>query len=164
MEYIIYEDTPRYSFLLKIYPLFLLPYFGFGIYGMSVIGINSSRIIEYIPIMLAPPVFIALITWSRLHRKYVIFDDRLKIIRGWPFSSTVPFSSIKNAGEAAGKDFTSSRDRFLSDKNGVLITRDSEISIIASPSNREGFLMHLNEALNEWKRKNESAVKAGGGK
>jgi hypothetical protein len=164
MEYIIHEDNPQYSFWLKIYPLFLLPYFAFGIFGMSIIGIKSIQTITYIPMLLAPPVFIALLIWSRLHRKYLIFDDRLKIVRGWPFSTTVQFKSIKTASEATGKDFTASYDRFLSDKNGVLITRDLELSIIIAPSNREQFLMHFNEALNEWKRKKESSIKAGGGK
>ncbi|UCH51756.1 MAG: PH domain-containing protein [Chloroflexota bacterium] len=163
MEYIVYEDTPKYSHWLKILSLLFLAVLAAGtIYRVLIIGVKSIE--DVADILMLPAFFtlLAILFWATsLHRKYVVFADRLKIVMGGPFSTTIPFNRIEEAREATGEDLRSSR--YYSSANAVLImwTKDTNLRILENttiiyPSNREEFLKHLDKALGEWKSKNKS--------
>ena len=160
MDYIIYEDTPQYShWYIAIRALFLLSIAAITIPAL-ISGTKDTQL--WAGIFLIMGLFMGIAIWARLPRKYLIFDNRLKIAMGGPFSTTVPFESIETAGEATDEDFRSSGGFTTghSRKNAVLIIRRLESATIITPSNRALFLEHLNKALSEWKNKMEVSTEA----
>jgi len=154
VDYIIYEDTSKYGYWLKV--LIPISLFFAALCGAPLISTNSEYQIVFVIIgVIIAVIPISALFWGILHRKYLIFDNRLKIVMGGPFSTTVPFDSIETAREATGEDLRAARSILFSRENAVLITKEFKDPIIIAPRNREEFLRHLNKALSEWKNKNE---------
>jgi len=156
MDYIIYEDTPKYSTSFKIIPLLLS--FIAATLGANLIATDQEHkaVFMVIGIVIAT-IPMAIFLWALLPHKYRIFDDKLKILMGWPFSFNIPFDSIETAREATVKElWARNNTKFatcFSNENTVLIVRTSGSNISITPGNREEFLRHLNKALGEWKSK-----------
>ena len=152
MDHIIYEDAPKYSRWLKIFSLLFLVIVAAGIiYRVLIIGTKSTEAIADTLTLLAFCILFGILFWSTLDHKYLIFEDRLKIVRGRLFSTIIRFNSIAEANEVSGEDLHFATG--YSSKNAIRIIRLSKSATIIYPSNSEEFLGHLNKALTEWKSK-----------
>jgi len=156
MEFVLYEDRPRYDLWLKalfaLAPLLLIV-LSISIY-YGVLPAESEEEARNASIVLfATAVFVLLLFWATFPRRYQIFTDRVKIVLGGPLSVNIKFDTIKEAREARGEKalgfwglrFTTST------KDIVEIVRSKGMCVVISPGNRESFLKELNKAIADWK-------------
>jgi hypothetical protein len=104
-------------------------------------------------ILLAVTAFDALLFHAILPRRYQIFTDRLRIVLGYPFAWTIPFSTIKEARSVSGsKAFFYGGIRLATSSKAVVeIVRSQGWNLVISPARRDAFLEHLTQALSETK-------------
>jgi hypothetical protein len=88
--------------------------------------------------------------WLIMPRKYIIMDDRLKVVLGTPLFFYIPFSNIKEIkkpeGITFGINFGTSSSTILS----IVLIRGSNINI--APDSRETFMKNMDKAMQEWRR------------
>jgi hypothetical protein len=144
MKELLYEDRPRYGLLLKIVVWGILAV----MLVMAITMFDSSREEAFVSIGTA--VFILLIFWAVMPRKYCIYEDKIKIVMGTPFSLSIRFDTIKYAGEPRGK-LTVGINFVTSFRNTVEIVRKRGMNVNISPGDREAFLENLNNALYNWR-------------
>ena len=152
IDYLIYEDKPYYDVWFKVIlalPLavILMP----GIYSLATNQTESAMV------MLGPAIFLVLLFWVIIPRRYCILDSKVKIILGGPFSLSIPFNSIKSTGApkgfAVGVNFVTT----FSSGHAVEIVRNKWLNVNITPTNRELFLENLDKALNSWSIYNRGA-------
>ena len=97
-------------------------------------------------------VFDTLLFYAILPRYYQIFQDRLKIVLGYPFAINISFSTMKEARVvSASKAFIYWGIRFAtSQKNVVEIVRNQGLNLVISPAKRNVFLDQLSQVLKAW--------------
>jgi len=141
--YPLYEDTSQYDLWLKlllggILVSTLIP--GIVLLPTDILGAQT---------LFGVTAFDALLFHAILPRRFQIFEDRVKIILGYPFSFDIPFSTIKEAEPASGsKAFIYRGIRFATSAKSLVETiRRHGLSIVISPRNRESFSENLNQAL-----------------
>ncbi len=139
----IYEDTPKYDLWLKL----ILA----GVLALTLIlgVISIYRDTEAAIAMFGITVFDALLFKAILPRRFQIFEDRLKILLGGPFSINILLSNIAEVKPASSrKIFAYWGIRFAtSTSNVVEVVRKKGLNLIISPRNDDMFLEHLNQAL-----------------
>jgi hypothetical protein len=150
MDYMIYEDSPKYNFWIIFIPIFLLLYLGMVAFQISITGFA----IEYVVFSLAGLIIVGFVFASRIHRKYQIFNDKLKIYKWSPVNTEIQFKNIDSASE--GNIGGSTYDVLLLSRNNSIkiIGKGWERSFTVAPRNHEEFLRRLTEALDYWKSKN----------
>ena len=153
MDSLLYEDKPRYDIWIKAilaFPLIIIL-----IPGLYSLGSNDT---ETAIGMFVTAVLMAVIYWAIFPRKYCVFDSKLKIVLGGPFSFNISFSTIESArspkGMAVGVNFVTS----FSNKNAVQIVRRKRLNVNITPGNRELFLENLDKALNNWRSYNTQSA------
>jgi len=144
VKHLIYEDTARYDFWLKI----LLG----GILGLTlVLGIASLlwQDMEAALIMFGVTLFDALLFKAILPQRFQIFEDGVRIVLGEPFAINIPFSNIRYVKPASGrKTFVYWGQRFATSSRGVVeIARKKGLNLVISPSHDDLFLEQANYAL-----------------
>jgi hypothetical protein len=144
MDKLIYEDRPHYSLWLKVILWFIIALVLFP--ALTTFDSNRNEAFG----MIGTAVFIVLIFWAVMPRRYCIYDNKIKIEMGKPFSVTFHFDAIKYAGVPRGK-FTVGINFVTSFGNIVEIDRKKGMNVNISPSNREVFLDYLNRALDKWR-------------
>ncbi len=139
----IYEDTPKYDLWLKL----ILG----GVLALTLIlgVIFIYRDTEAAIAMFGITVFDALLFKAILPRRFQIFEDRLKILLGGPFSINILLSNIAEVKPASSrKIFAYWGIRFAtSTSNVVEVVRKKGLNLIISPGNDDMFLEQLNQAL-----------------
>lgn len=98
-------------------------------------------------IMFGVTVFDAVLIWCILPKKFLVFEDRLKIVLGGPFSYTIPFRDIINVSQAT-KDMAWvywGLRLGTSQKYQVEIDRKNGMGVILSPSMEKEFIEQLNQ-------------------
>ena len=139
---LIYEDTPKYDLWLKLILV--------GVLALTfILGvIFIYRDTEAAMAMFGITVFDTLLFKAILPRRFQIFEDRLKILLGGPFSINIPFSNIVEVKPASSrKVFAYWGNRFAtSTSNVVEIVRKKGLGLIISPRNYDMFLEQLNQA------------------
>ena len=139
----IYEDTPKYDLWLKL----ILG----GVLALTLIlgVIFIYRDTEAAIAMFGITVFDALLFKTILPRRFQIFEDRLKILLGGPFSINILLSNIAEVKPASSrKIFAYWGIRFAtSTSNVVEVVRKKGLNLIISPRNDDMFLEQLNQAL-----------------
>ncbi len=90
-----------------------------------------------------------------LPRKYLIFDDRVKIQFIRPLSLGIPFDTIKKIGGAGAASFGLNFPTSLSNSHAVGIQRRKRMAVYITPDNRELFLEKLEKAINDWKKEKD---------
>ena len=139
----IYEDTPKYDLWLKL----ILA----GVLALTLIlgVISIYRDTEAAIAMFGITVFDALLFKAILPRRFQIFEDRLKILLGGPFSINILLSNIAEVKPASSrKIFAYWGIRFAtSTSNVVEVVRKKGLNLIISPRNDDMFLEQLNQAL-----------------
>jgi hypothetical protein len=150
MATLLYQDKPRYGLWFKILIWGILAV----ILMMAITTFDSSR--EDAFILIGTVVFIILVFWAVMPRKYCIYEDRLKIVMGAPFSISVRFDAIEYAGESRGK-LTVGINFVTSFGNTVEIVKKKGMNVNISPGDRKAFLKNLNNALDKWRGENSEA-------
>ena len=143
MQNLVYEDTPRYDFWLKL----ILG----GILALTFI-LGVILLFEDIVgawVMFGVTLFDALLFKAILPQRFQIFRGRLKIVLGGPFALDIPFSNIREVREAsASKAFVYWGLRFATSSSGVVeIVRRKGLSLVISPANAGMFVEQLHQAL-----------------
>ena len=178
MDAIIFQDAAKYGNVLK--GIVLVSLFVAIVCGANVIKTDPSHQVIFSAIgIIAFLIIVGAFFWAILHRRYLIFDDRLEIVRGWPFSTTVPFDDVACTSAAPREGWRPGRRISLGNKNGVsihlmlpgdiVVMQDEKTvpprdilsppdDILIYPGNRDEFLGHLNNALTEWKKKKEDII------
>lgn len=144
MVYAIYEDKPKIGKLLKAVLTFPVAIF------LIIAIISFPAEMEAGFTLAGTAVLIAVIFWIVVPRKYAIYEDRVTIVIGSPFSIGIPFKNIKTARIPKGI-FAVGVNWVTSFRNELQIVTRRGWNINITPGNRELFLEHLNKALEEWR-------------
>ena len=147
MATLLYEDRPRYGLWVKILVWGLLAVFLIT----AITTFDSNR--EDAFALIGTAVFIILIFWVVMPRKYCIYEDRIKIVMGVPFSISVRFDVIEYVGKPRGK-LTVGINFVTSFRDTVEIVRKKGMNVNISPGDREAFLKTLNKAFDNWRGEN----------
>jgi hypothetical protein len=143
MESLVYEDTPRYDYWLK----FIMG----GVLALTLtLGvIFLSEDIGAALVMFGVTLFDALLFKAILPRRYQIFQDRVRIVLGGPFTINIHLSNIREARQvSSSKAFAYWGFRFATSTHYVLeIVRKKGLSLVISPSSGDLFLEQLNQVL-----------------
>jgi hypothetical protein len=144
---IVFQDIPVYDPVTK-----------YSIAGIIVLTIIAGIVLLWFDVLGAIIMFAvtgldALIFWSVLPRRFLVYEDRLKIVLGWPFSINIPLNDIKQV-RIADRDMASVYlgMRFItSSKNLVEIERIGGLSVLFSPSQSSTFVENLEQARSQYK-------------
>jgi hypothetical protein len=144
-DHLLHEDRARYDWWLKLIlggTLALTLVLGLAFLATDITGTW---------ILLAVTAFDALLFHAILPRRYQIFTDRLRIVLGYPFAWTIPFSTIEEARSVSGsKAFFYGGVRFTTSSETVVeIVRSQGWNLVISPAQRDTFLEYLTQALDE---------------
>ena len=99
-------------------------------------------------IMFGVAIFDATLIYCILPKSFIVYEDRLKIVLGGPFSYTVPFKDITNIRQAT-KDMAWmywGMRLGTSLKFQIEIERNNGLGVIISPSMENEFIKQLNQA------------------
>ena len=143
MNELVYEDTPRYDNWLKlILGAVLALTFILGIFLLF-----EDTAAAWI--MFGVTLFDALLFYTVLPHRYQIFQDRLRIVLGRPFSLNISLSTIREVRPASGlKAFAYGGIRLATSSRSVVeIIRHKGWNIVISPANRDVFLEQLSHVL-----------------
>jgi hypothetical protein len=161
MKIVLYEDSPKYDLWLKIVLAFvpslfivlaLLIYYGV----LPAESQEEARIA--LAVLFATAIFILLLYWAILPKKYQILEDRIRISNflGKPFPfDIIGFNTIeetRRAEDKRGLTWGINSITSIKKKNIIVIVRSKGMDVTISPSNRELFLQELNKAIANWKR------------
>ena len=137
----LYEDTFRYDLWLKLV-------LG-GILAMMFIAglVLITEDLTGALVMLGATLFDALLFKAILPQRVQIFEDRVKIVLGGPWSTSIPLTDIKEVRRASAiKGFAYWGIRFAtSTQNIVEIVRKRGWSVVISPSHPDSFIEELNK-------------------
>ncbi len=140
---IIHEESADTAWWFKLVIL--------GVIGVICYGIVSSLLNQEsgASLRLLGGVFVLLLYYFLIPRKFQIYHDRLKIVLGSPFSVNIPLSTIKEVKLNPGiKALFYLRFRFLTSfKYVVEVVRNKGVNWVISPKNGEIFLKQLNQAI-----------------
>jgi hypothetical protein len=97
-------------------------------------------------------VFLALLFHIIAPRKFQLYEDRLRVLLGKPFSFSISLNSIKNVRPAsAGKAYVYWGVRWATSSNNVVeIERRKGLNMVISPSNSDTFVAQINDALKNY--------------
>ena len=144
MNELIYEDVPRYDVWLKLILGFVLALtFIIGVILLFIDVVGAW-------VMFGVTLFDALLFKAVLPKRFQIFQDRLKIIMGGPFTVNIPFSNIQEVKlGSAGQTFIYWGIRLATSSQGVVeIVRRHGLSMVISPVNAALFLEQFNQVFN----------------
>ena len=146
MDSIVYEESPRYDYLIK--GIMALPVFFilFGIYYLYIGEVEAGIG------MFATTVLMFAVFWAIFPRKYQILDSKFRIVLGGPFSLSVPFDNLETARAPEGATFGVNFPTCFSTDRAVQIVRKKGWNVNITPNDRDLFLENLNKALSEWRR------------
>jgi len=145
MDSIIYEDSPNYDVWLK--GIMMLPIFFIviGLYFLFTTEIESAVGV------FATGLLMGTVYWAIFPRKYQVFDNRVKIVLGGPFSVNISFDSLESAGKQEGINFGLNFATTFISEHAVEIKRKKGLTVNITPGNRDRFLENLNKAVYDWK-------------
>ena len=152
MDSVVYEESPRYDFLIK--GIMALPVF-FVLFGIYYLYIGE---VEAAISMFATTVLMFAVFWAIFPRKYQILDSNFKIVLGGPFSFNIHFDNLETARKPEGATFGINFPTSFSSERVVQIVRKKGWYVNITPNDRDLFLENLDKALQDWRR---SAAKAG---
>ena len=104
--------------------------------------------------VLAVSVLTGLLCWSVVPRKYEIRPDMMRVVLGWPFALSVPFSAVAEIRPARWSNtLAHSGLRFATSvKTPVLVARRRGWDIVISPKNRQEFVDAASHALSGYRQ------------
>jgi hypothetical protein len=139
----LYEEPAEYAYWLRL--LYLIPV------GLVIGAIILAYIQEYegFWVLILEGIFLTLLFYFIMPRKYQIYQDKLRIALGGPVGINIPFSTIKEVKHSTGsKAWVYPGVRFATSTKYVLeIIRNRGMNYVISPHNGEIFLEQLNYAI-----------------
>lgn len=140
---ILHEEPAEYSHWLRL--VFLIP---IGLVIAAII-LAYSQEYEGFFVLIGESVFFALLFYFIMPRKYQIYQDKLKIVLGKPFSINIPLSTIKEVKHSSAiKAFVYLGIRFATSFSYVVeIVRSKGLNYVISPKNGDVFIEQLNQAI-----------------
>jgi hypothetical protein len=140
---VLHEEPAEYSQWLRL--LFLIP---IGL-AIGAIILTYSQEYEGCFVLIGESAFFVLLFYFIMPRKYQIYQDKLKIVLGNPFSINIPLSTIKEVKHSSGiKAFFYLGVRFAtSTRHVVEIVRNKGLNYVISPKNGDVFIAQLNLAI-----------------
>jgi hypothetical protein len=140
---LLYEDVPRYDSWLK--PLLSGFVAFFLLLGLIFLYFNTELAI----VMFALSAFIALLFTAIVPRRFQIFEDRLIIQLGWPFTLNIPLENIDKARHGSSGDIIVYWGIKLgtSTSNVIEIVRNKGMNVVITPVHFNEFLNQLNQAV-----------------
>jgi hypothetical protein len=138
---IIFEDVPAWDSISK----YIL---GGVIAAPFIVAVVLLRFdITGAAVMFGITVLDALIIWMVLPKRFEVYEDRLRIILGWPAILDIPFRDITEVRQATSDmAYVYWGMRFAtSSKFVVEIRRNNGMNVIISPSRGEEFIEQLNQ-------------------
>jgi hypothetical protein len=145
MDSIIYEDSPHYDVWIK--GIIMLPIF-FIVIGLYFL---FTRDVEASLGVFGTGLLMGALYWAIFPRKYQVFDNKLKIVLGGPFSVNIYFDTLESAGKQEGVNFGLNFATTFISEHVVEIKRKKGMTVNITPANRELFLENLNKAVYNWK-------------
>ena len=141
-HHVVFEDKPVYDKINKylIGSILAVP--------LIVAIVLLTQDILGAAIMFGVTVFDAILFWCILPKRFLVYEDRIKIVLGGPFSYNIPFRDIINVRQAT-KDMAWvywGMRLGTSLKFQVEIERKNGLSVIISPSMENAFIEQLNQA------------------
>jgi hypothetical protein len=142
--YQIHEENAEYNAWMRL--ILIIPA---GLFIGAVISIYYQEL-EALWVLLGDAIFISLLFYFIFPRKFQIYNDKLRIVLGNPFSINIPFSSIKVVRHSEGyKAYTYSGVRFATSSRYLIeILRRKGLNYVISPQHGEMFLHQLDQAIN----------------
>ena len=145
-QIVIFEDKPIYDKLNK--------YLIGGILAVPLVVtiVLLTQDILGAAIMFGVTVFDVLLFWCILPKRFLVYEDRVKIVLGGPFSYTIPFRDIIEVKQAT-KDMAWvywGMRLGTSLKFQVEIERENGLGVIISPSMENDFIEQLNLVRNNY--------------
>ncbi|MFC1847618.1 PH domain-containing protein [Chloroflexota bacterium] len=139
---LVYDDKPRYDLWVK----FILGSIIACTFILGIIYISQDT--EAAIAMFGITVFDAILFKIILPRRFQIFEDRLKILLGVPFSINIPFTNITDVKTVSGtKALVYWGIQFATSTSHVVeIIRKKGPNITISPSNPDMFLEQFKQA------------------
>src|SRR4030042_338390 len=135
MESLLHKDTTHRDIRLKL--VLAIPVVIILIPALYALASNDTRTAYEMLVIVA---VIIIVMWLIVPRQYLIFDDRLKIVLGGPFSFGVHFNTIKTARIPKGTTFGVNFPSSLSNNHVVEIVRNRRLSVTITPNERDLFL------------------------
>jgi hypothetical protein len=145
---VLYQDEPFYSGILKII-LLLVPV----IILAASLYLWSTGEGEGSLVLFGEGVFISLLLWAILPRKYQVFEDHLRIVLGGPFSIKIGFGQV-TAIEVTTRTALTINFVTRIARTYVRIVRRKGLGIAITPKNNELFVKNAHAALNQWQKNN----------
>ena len=142
MSTLLYQDKPKYDLWLK----YLL---GSIVACTLILGITYiSQDTEAAIAMFSITIFDGLLFKAILPRKFQIFDDKLRIVLGGPFSVSIALSNITEVKTVSGSKLTVYWGiKFATSASNVVeIVRKKGLNLIISPDNPDMFLEQFKQA------------------
>lgn len=154
VESLIYEDTSRYDFWIKLTLLLILAVTLVPAFALLFEDVMASLI------MFGATLFDALLFWVVLPQRFQIFESRLRIVMGYPFAINISISNINYARKTSGyKALAYGGLRFAtSTKFVVEIARKRGMGLLLSPASGEMFVEQLNYAMQLSQKMREPSI------
>jgi len=143
MRELVYEDTPRYDFWVKLILGGVLAL----TFVMGIVFLFEDIVAALV--VFGVTLFDALLFKSILPQRFQIFQDKVKIVLGGPFAINIPLSDVKEVRSvSSSKALVYWGIRFATSIQSVVeIVRKKGLSLVISPANADMFLEQLNQAL-----------------
>ena len=143
MRKLVYEDTPRYDFWVKLILGGVLAL----TFILGVVLLFEDIVAAWV--VFGVTLFDALLFKAILPQRFQIFRDGVKVVLGGPFAINIPLSDIREARSvSASKAFVYWGARFATSTQSIVeIVRKKGLSLVISPANADTFLEQLNQAL-----------------
>lgn len=141
--YLIHQEKAEYNVGLRL--IWFLPV---ALFIGAMISLYDQEL-EALWTLLGDSILVSAIFYFVFPRSYQIYNDRLRIVLGKPFSISIPFSGIKEAKRTAGyKAYVGFQARFATSSRYVIeIVKSRGASYTISPQHGELFLQQLEQAI-----------------
>jgi hypothetical protein len=143
MVMLIHEEKAAYDSWIKL--VFLIP---LGLLITSAVLAGNNEPVGAL-VLFIETAFIVLLFYFIFPRKYRIYEERLQIVLGAPFTINIPLATIEKVRNASAiKAFVYTGVRFAtSARNAVEIVRRHGINYVISPRNCDLFIDILSQTI-----------------
>jgi hypothetical protein len=147
MDYSAIEHKARYDASIKV--LLLIPVCAPLIAFIVLFSSGSPDALETFIVF----AFIVCVIWLIMPRRYIIMDDRLKLVMGASLAINVLYRNIKEIRKPSTVDLGVNFITSLKTPLEIVVNKGMNISI--APDDRESFLNDINGAMQQWRRSND---------
>jgi hypothetical protein len=146
MDYLIQEHKPKFDAWIKV--LLLVPVCMPLIAFIALFSSGSPDAPETLIVF----AFIILVIWLIMPRRFIIMEDRLKLVMGASLAINIPYHNIKELRKPSTVDLGVNFITSLKTPVEIVVHKGMNISI--APDDREAFINDINRAMQKWRRAN----------